>query len=59
MDQSRANEIREDYEQPVVEDIPLHAEEQLLVGCKQQGSGGPGRATQGNQCGACSRPTAS
>jgi hypothetical protein len=58
MDQPRANQIREEYEPPVVEDIPLHAEEQLLVGCKTPFGGTPGRAPTFN-CGACSRPTAS
>ena len=58
MDQPRLNQIREDYEPPVVEDIPLHAEEQLLVGCKTQTGAGLGRAPT-FQCGACSRPTAS
>jgi hypothetical protein len=33
---------REPYEPPVVEDIPLHAEEQVLHTCKVAGSSGPG-----------------
>jgi hypothetical protein len=58
MDQSRASEIREDYEPPMVEDIPLHAEEQLLVGCKTAFGGTSGRAPQFT-CGNCRLPTAS
>ena len=54
----RPDSIREDYEPPVVEDIPLHAEEQLLVGCKTQFGAGVGRAPT-FACGACSRPIAS
>jgi hypothetical protein len=58
MDQSRPDQVREEYEPPVVEDIPLHAEEQLLVGCKTAFGGSPGRAPQFT-CGACRIPTAS
>jgi hypothetical protein len=33
---------REPYEAPVVEDVPLRSDEQVLAGCKTPGSSGPG-----------------
>jgi hypothetical protein len=59
MDRPRANEIHEEYEPPMVEDIPLHAEEQLLVGCKTTFGTGTGRASAQFACGVCRIPTAS
>lgn len=41
-------EQREPYEPPVVEDLPLHPEEQLLAGCK-----GPGHSGPNSPVGAC------
>jgi hypothetical protein len=49
---------REPYEAPVIEDIPLRAEEQLLAGCKQVGLT-PSPINGGNPCFACSVPSAS
>jgi hypothetical protein len=46
---------RETYEPPSIEDVPLHAEEQLLRGCKT--TNGPG--ARGNPCGVCRFPTPS
>jgi hypothetical protein len=46
---------REPYEPPAIEDVPIHADEQLLQGCKS--FAGPGaRATP---CGNCRLPTPS
>lgn len=48
------NETREPYEPPVVEDIPLRAEEQVLAGCKQAGIPGP---QSGGGPGSCADPS--
>jgi len=40
MDKSEPRTIREPYEPPTVEDVPIRAEEQLLAGCKPPGVGG-------------------
>ncbi|HEX9104192.1 MAG TPA: hypothetical protein VF997_18395 [Polyangia bacterium] len=34
--------VREPYEPPIVEDVPLRAEEQVLAGCKGPRHNGPG-----------------
>jgi hypothetical protein len=34
MDDANKGTIREPYEPPTVEDVPVRAEEQLLAGCK-------------------------
>lgn len=49
---------REPYEAPVIEDIPLRAEEQLLAGCKQPGFN-VSPINGGAPCFACSTPSAS
>ena len=50
--------VREDYEPPFVEDVPLRSSETLLAGCKTVGGAGPGRAGIGfHLCGACVTPT--
>jgi hypothetical protein len=36
------NEPREPYQPPVIEDVPLRTEEQVLAGCKGPGHSGPG-----------------
>jgi hypothetical protein len=60
MEKQQDNQIvREDYEPPAVEDIPLRAGETLLAGCKTTGGAGPGRDTRFHLCGACVSPTAS
>lgn len=41
MDKPNDKIAREPYEPPVVEDVPLRAEEQVLSGCKQPGAPGP------------------
>jgi hypothetical protein len=41
MDNVKNELAREPYEAPVIEDIPLRAEEQVLAGCKQPGGVGP------------------
>jgi hypothetical protein len=53
------NTIREPYEPPVIEDIPLHPREQVLAGCKT--AGGFGTLRDGGSCDsrACRRPGAS
>ena len=51
--------VREDYEPPSVEDIPLRAGETLLAGCKTNGGAGPGRETKFHLCGACVSATTS
>jgi hypothetical protein len=46
---AKQGETREPYEPPAIEDVPIHAEEQLLSGCKQ--TAGPGaRATPCRNC---------
>ena len=60
MDYQQDNQIvREDYEPPVVEDIPLRAGETMLAGCKTVGGAGPGRAQNFHLCGQCVSATAS
>ncbi len=52
--------VREDYEPPAVEDIPLRANENLLAGCKTAGGAGTGRGGTGfHLCAACVTPSAS
>jgi hypothetical protein len=56
------NEIaREPYEPPMVEDIPLRAEEQVLAACKQPGQPGPQSGGGPGSCNniSCSTPSAS
>lgn len=52
---------REPYEPPVVEDIPLKSDEQVLAGCKGPGHNGPGPSSF--QCiglrGTCTKHTPS
>jgi hypothetical protein len=46
---AKEGETREPYEPPAIEDVPIHAEEQLLTGCKT--TAGPGaRATPCRNC---------
>ena len=61
MENQQDNQIvREDYEPPAVEDIPLRASENLLAGCKTTSGAGTGRAGSGfHLCGACVTPSAS
>jgi hypothetical protein len=58
MDNKSLETIREDYEPPAIEDIPLHNDEQLLVGCKTAGGTSGGRANL-FLCGPCRAPSAS
>lgn len=52
--------VREDYEPPAVEDMPLRAGENLLAGCKTVGGAGPGRGgIDFHFCGSCVSPSAS
>lgn len=54
------NEIaREPYESPVVEDIPLRTDEQLLAGCKIAPHPGPATQICGQGVGRCSGPIGS
>jgi hypothetical protein len=58
MDNVKNETSREPYEPPVIEDVPVRAEEQLLAGCKQITTAGPAAFF----CGAptpCSTPSAS
>jgi hypothetical protein len=60
MDNNQDSQIvREDYEPPSVEDIPLRAGETLLAGCKTVGGAGPGRAQRFHLCGSCASATTS
>ena len=47
--------IKEPYEPPMVEDVPIRAEEQLLANCKTPAGGGADPFV----CALCSAPTAS
>jgi hypothetical protein len=57
--QIKSDIAQEPYEAPVVEDIVLHPEEQMLAGCKSPI--GPSPTSAGNPCtiGACVTATAS
>jgi len=56
MDEIKAEgAAREPYEAPVIEDVPLRADEQLLTGCKSA----PTAAGRTGQCGACFAPRGS
>jgi len=52
-DPNNKQAVREAYEPPIVEDIPVRADEQVLAGCKTFGGTGSGRALAGGFCGAC------
>lgn len=52
MDDDETATPREPYEPPVIEDVPLRADEQLLAGCKQARTAGPGSFF----CGSGARP---
>ncbi len=41
MDNVKSETVREPYEAPVVEDVPLRADEQVLAGCKTAAHSGP------------------
>jgi hypothetical protein len=56
MDNVKNETALEPYEAPTIEDIPLHAEEQLLAGCKIPPLGGPGTGICGQGPQACQRP---
>jgi hypothetical protein len=45
MDPKNAEQIREEYEPPAIENIPLHADERLLRGCKTLVPPGSGPGT--------------
>lgn len=55
MDDPKDLTIREPYEAPMVEDVPIRPEEQLLAACKTLAGGG----TDPTFCANCSTPTAS
>jgi hypothetical protein len=55
MDDAIKPTIREPYEPPTVEDVPVRAEEQLLAGCK----GGTGPGASPIFCFSCMAPAAS
>jgi hypothetical protein len=58
MDDLNQTKAREPYEPPMIEDVPVRAEEQILAGCKQLGGNGLG-AFFGCNLVSCSTPSAS
>jgi len=42
MDSPKNEPVREPYEAPIIEDIPIRSDEQLLAGCKLPSHAGPG-----------------
>jgi hypothetical protein len=53
MDSPKNESAREPYEPPMIEDVPIRSDEQLLAGCKLPRAGGPGHgppAGCGLQC---------
>jgi hypothetical protein len=54
-DPKQPTTIREPYEAPVIEDVPIRAAEQLLAGCKTAVSGGADPLF----CASCSAPSPS
>ena len=52
------NEALEPYEPPIIEDVPIRAEEQLLAGCKQANFQ-PSPISGGAPCFLCMTPGAS
>ena len=51
-EQIKREGVKEPYEPPVVEDIPLHAEETVLAGCKH-GNNSPGNSLTNHICALC------
>lgn len=55
-DDPKNEAAREPYEAPVIEDLPLRSDEQLLAGCKLPAGGGPGQMPPTGCGGHCRLP---
>jgi hypothetical protein len=56
MNDANQLKVREPYEAPTIEDVPVRADEQILIACKVAGVGG---GQDPVFCFTCSSPTAS
>lgn len=56
MDSANQQPVREPYEAPMIEDVPVRSDEQLLAGCKVPAGGGPGQQPPDGCGGICRLP---